>query len=170
MLQRDDYGDQDTTSLLKGLELVCRFRSMFLEPDSDFLGENVRLTQIHKLPELANRLLKELNLLHRDVQEAGLDRPGKWTKYVDFAHLKAIAAAFRPCESKLREIIPKVMAGRGQAQALLEPLGEQMSEVLTAMQAVVRPANGMLLREMAAKLNQVVEYQDQNHAEQQSQT
>lgn len=29
-LKRPDFGDQDTTLLFKGLELLCRFRSLFL--------------------------------------------------------------------------------------------------------------------------------------------
>jgi hypothetical protein len=160
MLQRADYGDSETMQLLKGLELVCRFRSMFLEPESDFFGENVLLTEGHQLPELASRLLKELNLMHRDVQEAGLDKPGKWTPYVNFEHFKAIANAYRPATSKLRQIIPKIMALRSQPE-LLEPLGKEMSEVLTGMQETVRPENALLLREMAAKLSKIVEHQDQ---------
>lgn len=160
MLQRADYGDEDTTNLLKGLELVVRFRSIFLEPDSDFLGGNVFLTDIHKLPELANKLLKELNLMHRDAQAAGLDRPGMWTKYVNLDHLKAITEAYRPCESKLRALIPKIAAAKGQAE-MLGPLAKEMAEALTNMQVVVRPENALLLREMAAKLNKIVEHQDQ---------
>jgi hypothetical protein len=159
MLQRVSLGNSETTQLLKGLELVCRFRSMFLEPDSDFLGENVLLTEGHQLPELAGRLLKELNLMHRDAQEAGLDRPGRWASYVNFEHFKAIAQAYRPAESRLRKIIPKVMALRSQPE-LLEPLGKEMSEVLTGMQMIVRPENALLLREMAAKLGKIVEVHD----------
>jgi hypothetical protein len=160
MLQRAEYGDEDTTCLLKGLELVCRFRSMFLEPDSDFRGENVLLTQLTKLPELAGRLLKELNLMHRDVQEAGLDKPGMWTKYVNFEHFRTIAQAYRPCEAKLRTIIPKVIALKAQP-ALLDPLAKEMADSLTTMEAAVRPENALLLREMSAKLNKIVERQDQ---------
>ena len=160
MLQRADYGDEETTQLLKGLELVCRFRSVFLEPGSDFLGDNVLLTEIHKLPELAGRLLKELNLMHRDAQEAGLDKPGKWTQYMNSEHFKVIADAYRPAESKLRKIIPKIMAVKSQPP-LLEPLCKEISEVLTGMEMAVRPENALLLREMAAKLSKVVEYQDQ---------
>ena len=163
MLQRADYGDEDTTHLLKGLEIVCRFRSTFLEPDSDFLGDNVLLTEAHKLPDLATKLLKELNLMHRDVQAAGLDRPGMWTQYVEVEHFKAIADAYRPAESKLRKMIPKIIALRSQ-DAQLEPLGKEMAEVLTAMQTVVRPENALLLREMAAKLTKIVELQDEASA------
>ena len=159
-LQRPDYGDQDTTHLLKGLEIVCRFRSIFLEDASDFLGNNISLTVPARLPDTANRLLRELNMMHRDVQEAGLDKPGIWTKYVKFEHFRTIADAYRPCESKLRVLIPKIMAAKGQP-VLLEPLRLEMSELLTAMQTVVRPENALLLREMAARLNEIVERQDE---------
>jgi hypothetical protein len=134
VLQREDYGDQETTYLLKGLEMVCRFRSAFLERSSEFLGENVGLVQPEQLPRLASRLLKELNLLHRDAQEAGLDRPGMFAKYV-------------------------VMAAKGQPM-LLQSLGDEMAETLIAMEKVVRPENALLLREMAAELNKSVEQQD----------
>jgi len=159
VLRRPEHGDEDTTSLLKGLELVSRFRSMFLEAGSDFLGENIRLTQVHNLPELGARLLTELNLLNRDAQEAGLDRPGKWTTYVDVNHLKAIADAYQPCESELRQLIPRIIAARGQAPEL-EPLREKLAVALTAMETAVRPENRLLLQQMAAKLNQIVEAQD----------
>jgi hypothetical protein len=158
-LQRDDYGDEDTTFLLKGLELVCRFRSAFLEPSSDFLGETIAFTNPDRLPVVAGKLLKELNLLHRDAQEAGLERPGMWARWVTLDHLRATAEAYRPCEAKLREIIPKVIAARGQT-SVLEPLAKEMAASLIAMEAAVRPVNTLLLREMAAQLNDLVEQQD----------
>jgi hypothetical protein len=43
---------------------------------------------------------------------------------------------------------------------LLQPLGKEMAEVLTAMEKVVRPENTLLLQEMATQLNKVVERQD----------
>jgi hypothetical protein len=85
---------------------------------------------------------------------------------VNFDHIKAIADAYRPCESKLREIIPKIMAGKGN-QERLESLGKEMAEVLTVMEKAVRPENALLLREMAAKLNAIVENQDRANAAQQ---
>jgi hypothetical protein len=88
VLQRSDRGDEDTTYLLKGLELICRFRFAFLEPSSDFLGENISLIHPDQLPNFAMKLLKELNLLHRDAQEAGLDRPGMWAKMGDNRSIK----------------------------------------------------------------------------------
>ncbi len=158
-LQRDDYGDEDTTYLLKGLQLVCRFRSAFLEPSSDFLGETIAFTHLERLPIVAGKLLKELNLLHRDAQEAGLERPGMWARWVTIDHLKAMADAYRPCEAKLRGIIPKVIAAKGQT-SVLEPLAKEMADSLITMEAAVRPENTLLLREMAAQLNEIVEKQD----------
>ena len=154
-LQRDDYGDEDTTYLLKGLQLVCRFRSAFLEPSSDFLGETIAFTHLERLPIVAGKLLKELNLLHRDAQEAGLERPGMWARWVTIDHLKAMADAYRPCESKLRGIIPKVIAAKGQI-SVLEPLAKEMADSLITMETAVRPENTLLLREMAAQLNEIV--------------
>jgi hypothetical protein len=159
MLPRTDYGDRDTTFLLKGLELVCRFHSMFLEKESDFRGEIVGLTEPVRLPQLACSLLRELNLLHRDAQDAGIDRPGIWTKYVDIEHLKTISEAYRPCEVRLRELIGKIMSAKGDGQ-VLKLLRDEMGETLTRMETAVRPENALLLREMAAKLSRTVELQD----------
>ncbi len=159
-LQRPDSGDGDTTQLLKGLEISCRFRSLFLEDMSDFLGQNLRLTDIHKLPELAATLLTELNLMHRDAQQIGLDKPGWWAKFVDIEQLTAIAEAYRPCETRLREIIPQILAAKGD-RARLEPLRHEAADELTKMETAVRPRNAALLRAMASALNRIVEKQDQ---------
>jgi hypothetical protein len=160
MLKRSEFGDQDTTDLLKGLHLVCRFRFMFLEPGSDFLGKNVLLMNINRIPQLGKDLLRELNLLHRDAQDAGLDRPGVWAKYIDYDHLRKISDGFQPCEISIRAIVPRIIAASGQP-ALLEPLRQELAEVLTAMDTIVRPENGLLLRQMADALNHIVERQDQ---------
>jgi hypothetical protein len=158
-LQRPDHGDQDTTYLLKGMELVCRFRSAFLESNSEFLGQNILVMGILKVPEVAKSLLKELNLLHRDAQEARLDMPGMWAKWVNFDHLKTIADAYRPCETKLREIIPKIMAAKANP-SVLEPLRNEIAEELIRMENVLRPENALLLHEMSAELNKIVQKQD----------
>jgi TIR domain len=163
MLQRKDYGDQETTYLLKGLELACRFRSAFLEITSDFRGQNILLTQLETFPKQASELLKELNFLHRDAQEAGLDRPGIWTKYVGFEHLQAIANAYQPCELNLRSIIPRVLAAKGQP-SLLEPIRMEMSGVLSTMEEAVRPENALLIKGMVAELTHLIAAQDKANA------
>src|SRR5580704_15387978 len=93
MLKRADFGDQSTTNLLKGLELVCRFRFMFLETDSEYSGQNILASQPERLPELASRLLKELNLLRKDARDAGMDQPKIWRKFVTWDHITKMSAA-----------------------------------------------------------------------------
>ena len=158
-LRRDEYGDTSTTVLLRGLELVCRFRSAFLETSSYFLAENVGLISLEQLPILAGKLSKELNLLHRDSQEAGLNRPGALAGYVAFDHIRIITDAFRPCEAKLRDIIARITSARGQTN-VLEPLRNEMANALMSMQKVVRPENSLLLHQMAKRLDQIIEQQD----------
>jgi hypothetical protein len=162
LLRRTDRGDRDTTQLLKGLELLCRFRSLFLEKESEFRGEIVGLTDPVKLQHLVGSLLRELNLIHRDAQDAEIDRPALWMQYVDFEHIKAIAKAYRPAEAKLRELMGKVMTSDGDLKSL-ESLRDEMAETLTRMETAVRPENALMLREMSAKLSRIVEHQEKEH-------
>jgi hypothetical protein len=156
MLHRMDYGDQSTSFLLKGLELVCRFRFMFLETDSEFSSQNVLATNSNRLPDLASRLLKELNLLQKDSRDAGLDEPKVWRNFVTWDHIRKMGEEYRPRELKVREIIPKIIEARSQT-ALLTPLAKDLSAVLEEMENAIRPENALLIREMAKKLEKMVD-------------
>jgi hypothetical protein len=156
MLHRADYGDQSTSYLLKGLELVCRFRFMFLESDSEFSSQNILATNVNRLPDLASRLLKELNLLQKDSRDAGLDEPKVWRSFVSWEHIRKMTEEYRPRDAKLREIIPKIADAKGQA-ALLTPLCKDLSSVLEDMENAIRPENALLIREMARKLEKMVD-------------
>jgi hypothetical protein len=101
-LQRSDYGDSSTTLLLKGLELVCRFRFMFLEDTSLFSGGVIMLTPPERIPDLASKLLKELNLLRKDSRDAGLDDPAKWRNFVSWDDLLEMSREYRPREQEIR--------------------------------------------------------------------
>src|SRR5207245_1353689 len=81
-LRPKDYGDRNTTLLLSGLEIVCRFRFMFLEEQSEFSNRNISALPLDRIPDLARGLIRELNLLRRDSQEAGLDQPNVWRAFV----------------------------------------------------------------------------------------
>ncbi len=155
-LHRADYGNPSTSYLLKGLELVCRFRFLFLETESEFSDQNILASRIERIPELASRLLKELNLLRKDARDAGLDELTVWRKFVNWDHIKTMSAAYRPRELKLREIIAKITVAKGQA-AVLTPLQQELSSVLEEMEKAIRPENTLLLREMARKLEEMVQ-------------
>ena len=74
-----------------------------------------------------------------------------------------MADAYRPCESKLREIIPKLVAAKGKPE-VIEPLRNEMAEALMRMEKVLRPENALLLHEMSAELNRIVQDQDKADA------
>jgi hypothetical protein len=154
MLQRNEYGDGEISFILKNLELLCRFHSLFLAPYSDFSGENVLVTSIERLPDLATRLRKELTLFGRDSSDAGLGRPGVWARYVEFEHIKMFSDAFRRCEQKLGEVIPSINAAKSHP-VRLEPLRGQMADALNQMKNATRPENALLIMQLAAKLAQL---------------
>ncbi len=159
MLRREDYGDEVTSYLLKGLELVCRFRFMFLETDSEFSSENVLAIHPERLPELTSRLLRELNLLRKDARDAGMDEPKVWRNFVTWDHIKIMAEQYRPRELKVREIIARIVAAKAQPAALT-PLSQELSDMLEEMANAIRPENTLLLREMARKLENMVADQE----------
>jgi hypothetical protein len=154
LLNRADYGDEATSNLLKGLQLVCRFRFMFLETDSEFSSQNVSTINIDRLPDLARRLLKELGLLRKDARDAGLDEPKVWRKYVTWEHIQKMSEEYRPREMKLRDIIARIASAKS-LPAALTPLRQELSLVLAEMEKAIRPENTLLMREMARKLEEM---------------
>jgi hypothetical protein len=156
LLHRTDYGDEGTSKLLKGLELVCRFRFMFLETDSEFSSQNILASNIDRFTDLASRLLKELSFLRKDARDAGLDEPKVWRKFVTWEHIKTMGDEYRPRELKLREIIAKIAVAKAQPTALM-PLRQELAGVLEEMENAIRPENTLLMREMARKLEEIAE-------------
>ncbi len=154
-LQRSDYGDTSTTLLLKGLELVCRFRFMFLEDASQFSGGNMLVISPERIPEVAGRLLKELNLLRKDSRDAGLDEPAVWRNFVSWEDLQRMAQEYRPREQQIRAIISRIVQAKGQAD-LIAPIQRELSETLNELQEKVRPLNTLLLKQMISKLDDLV--------------
>jgi hypothetical protein len=153
-LRRPDYGDQSTTLLLKGLDLVCRFRSLFLEDDSEFGFQNVQNLSPEPFLRLASQLPKELNLLRKDSQEAGLDQPKVWRKFVTWDHIDKMGRDYRPREAKMRETISRIATAKGQPDQLIQ-LRQQLSDVLKDIAETIRPENTLLLHEMASKLQEI---------------
>ncbi len=129
---------------------------MFLETDSEYSSQNILSSHIERLPELSSRLLKELNLLRKDARDAGMDEPKVWRKFVTWEHIKKMSAEYRPRELKLREIIGRITAAKGQPIALT-PLREELAVVLEAMENGIRPENTLLMREMAHRLGEIAE-------------
>jgi len=158
VLKRAGYGDPSTSYLLKSLDLVCRFRFMFLEIDSEFSGQNILASPIERLPGLANRLLRELNLFRKDSRDAGLDEPRIWRTVLDFENIRAMSFAYRPIDMRIREIIARITTSKASG-VNLTTLQEELAALLEELDAAMRPVTTLLVREMARKLESTVDDQ-----------
>ncbi len=157
-LRQNEYGDEGTTLLLKGLELICRYRFMFLEPTSEFSGESIALTAVDHIPERAAKLLRELELMRTNSQNARLDQPAVWMKFVDYDEIQKMVGAYRPAEPRVRELIAQILVKKGDRDALTQLAG-QLSKEIDALAEQTRPMNALLIKAMSSKLQALVEAQ-----------
>ena len=127
----------------------------FLERESDFSGNAIALTRGEKLVELARNLVRELDLLHRDVRDAGMDKPNVWAKFIDYSRLSAISEAYGPREKLMRELAAEILEAPDKAD-LLDDLGKKLSSVISEIEAATHDDNAHLIHEMAAQLQQLV--------------
>ena len=141
--------------LLRGLDIVCRFRFMFLEPDSVFSGNSILSTRVEQLPDLAHSLVREIDLLGRDAKYAGLDRASTWSKFVAWPQLLRMAQDYEPRERIMRDIVGRILESQGQPQTL-EKLRTELSDVVLDIESKTRPANTLLIRAMGTKLQELV--------------
>jgi hypothetical protein len=155
-LQRGEYGNKDTTLLLKGLELICRYRFMFLEKDSKFSSDNILITRADRLPSMAAELLRELNLMNKDSQNAGLDDPTVWSRYVDWSVIHQMASSYIPVEQSIRDLIGQILEARDKPDRL-EALGQQLSSAVRKLADATEPHNTLLIKTMAQKLQSMVD-------------
>lgn len=63
ILRRKDYGDPDTTLLLKALDVSLSYRFMFLEETSEFSPIVFKATKLSELQVRASDMIDQLNLL-----------------------------------------------------------------------------------------------------------
>jgi hypothetical protein len=143
-LRPRDFGDASTTLVLKGLELSCRFRFLFLERNSEFAQMNIRIALPNRVHELGRSIERELNLLRRDSIEMGLDKANVWADFVDWQYLQKMSEAWRPLETKMRDICVRIRAVKedsGEIPRLRESLADTVKELETA----VLPLNTQLI-------------------------
>jgi hypothetical protein len=109
--RRNDFGNDTSTRLLKALGLCCRFRFMFFEPSSEFSEAALGLrSSCEEIREEGRRLLRELNLMQRDAQEARLDTAAAWLGLVDFDDLAEMQELYGPIEQRMRAAIDRILS------------------------------------------------------------
>ncbi len=151
-LKRQDFGDRDTTVLFKGLELLCRFRSLFLERNSEFSSMSWKITSINAAKDIARSMERELNLMRRDALELGLDKASVWAEYVDWNRLLKLAEVWRPLESRIRVALTQI---RQSEPDTFETARDSLVTALQELETGMRPINAEAICEMAEKLKKI---------------
>jgi len=143
-LRPRDFGDTDTTLVLKGLELSCRFRFLFLEKSSEFYHMNIRIAVPHRFHEIARSIERELNLFRRDSIEMGLDKANIWADFVDWQYLQKMSEAWRPLETKIRDICAQTRSVDENAERIKE-LRDSLAETVEQLETEIKPLNTQLI-------------------------
>jgi len=161
-LDPETYGNEDTTQVLKGLEIICRYRFMFLEKTSKFAWYNLILAAPEQSQSDAYELRRELDLMRRDALRAGLDRPATWVQYMDVAELQRMGEIYPPAEQKMRDLITSILQATSPDE--IKALRQQLSETIRDVAAVTEPINANLIIAMAQSLESLIQQQRQKQA------
>lgn len=154
--RREEFGDENTTIMLKGLEVVCRYRFLFLETGSLFSSNNILATREERFPEMAAKLLRELNLMRKDATSAGLDQPVFWSRFVGWPLILEMGQTFRPKEQLIRALIGRVLNAKDQKETLAA-LRQDLAKAIGELEDATRPQNASLIEAMAKKLLALVQ-------------
>ena len=150
-LQPKEYGHRLTTRAVRGLELCCRFRFMFLEEESEFSSTNISLVPSDKLPQTARDMLRELNLLNRNSVAIGLNEPRVWRVLVPLGLLQETTDKYADREREVRECATEIV--RKKHTDLADK--ERLVKAIRKMEDVVRPLNAEFIGCLAEKLRKI---------------
>lgn len=149
---RPRFGDHDTTLVFEGLELACRFRSLFLELGSEFSSKACSYVRAEALREFANGMEQQLNLLLRDALQAGVDDTAVWLRLIDSDILDRVSHAWRPLESSLRDALRQT---RTCGVENLEKCRQLLITILQNVETTMRPLNAEVIAAMADGLKTI---------------
>lgn len=151
MLNRDDYGDRDTTAMLKGLELACRYRFLFLETTSQFSANNILAVRDVRFADLAARLLREMNLMRKEAGNAGIDQPYIWSHFIDWSLIREMTDAYRSRDGAVRDLIGRVLASKDRMETM-PALRQDLSKAIGEMEDATRGLNAKMIAALLEKL------------------
>jgi hypothetical protein len=154
-LRRGDFGDQSTTLLLKGLELSCRFRFLFLERNSEFSSMSIRIANPAAIRDVARKVEREMNLLLRDALEVGLDKANVWADFVDWPCLARMNEAWQPIELRIRNNLTEIRRCRQDSETL-PALRESLAASIQELETTFKPLNAELIDELTNKLKHYI--------------
>lgn len=150
-LRHREFGDPRTTLLLKGLELVCRFRSLFLEQESEYSATVSKLMRPDAVKEFAGNMDRELNLMRRDALGAKLDNANVWLGLTGTDLTVQLSQVWRPVEERIKEALANI---RRADPATVEGYQKSLTAILEDLETTMRPLNAQMISEMADKLKE----------------
>lgn len=151
-----DMGREDTTLLLKGIQIVCRYRFLFLEPQSAFHAINAGNWKPALAPAYAQQLLSELDQLQMQAEQAQLDKPGAWARFIPLDELKQMMDSWGPIETGVRKLCAKLITSTGNDAEIVQSIVALRSQ-LEVLHQETTPHNTRLLRSMSVKLAELAE-------------
>lgn len=151
IVPRKDYGDKDTTTLLKAMDLVLRYRFLFLEQSSPYSPEIFALLTQDDVAKAVGDLITELNWIRRDGRLYALYDPRTWTTITDFARVDAMIRAWRPLAEQIRLASAKIKLASREAGPLTD-LQNEFVTILGQTREAIRSHNCRLIEEIAGKL------------------
>jgi hypothetical protein len=152
-LKRRDRGDQETTRLLNGLTLVCRFRFAFLEKASTYYWRNFESAS-EALRTKVKDLLMELDYLKSEAAHADLEKPGNYENLVSNEELTQMSKRWKTLEFALRETCNAAIQGSDKPSDE-SSLTQQVVAHLKTLFEQVKPFNDLLGAAIAKKLWQI---------------
>lgn len=159
-LDREPRGNEDTTQVLNGLEIACRYRFMFLEKTSKFAWLNIGLARPGQAQANAYELRRELDLLRRDAIRAEMDQPAKWVPFIDVLQLQKMGEIYLPAEQSIRDLIGVMLQSTDADQ--VEALQKQLSDRIRELAAATESINAELINAMSKKLQELVQVERNN--------
>lgn len=153
ILRRNDFGDEQSTNLLKALGLCCRFRFLFFEKKSEFSSNNFAIQSDASMHEKARRLLKELNLLRRDSMEAKLDDPVAWADLLDWNVISKLNAKYPPIEERLRQEAAALLATKTEEDAAAPR--RRLIEAIKALETDFNKENANIIALLSKSLGSI---------------
>jgi hypothetical protein len=149
-LKPNEYGDKNTTRILKGLELCCRFRFLFLEKNSEFAHMNLRIAAPSSLQGMVRDMERELNLIHQNAVQAELDKAYIWADFVDWQHLQKMSELWVPLEDRMRGCCAQIRVV--QDLEVIRQLQNSLVGIVEEIENVIGPLNTQLICELTDSL------------------
>jgi hypothetical protein len=153
--REEEYGNVDTTLTLKGLEVTCRYRFMFLEARSQFAANSILAIREDLLPDTAAKLLRELNLMNTRAIRAGLNDAAFWSQFGGWELILEIGNVYRAKEKTIRDLIGQILNSR-DAKDQLKAFRQKLSDAICELEEGTRKQNASLIEAMSRALQDLV--------------